>query len=1777
MIEAWLWSRMPHKRGYDPLYLLNEPNWLEPDPNEIFDFNVKDISDAGFDATDKNSAYSLVKALIDSASEILIKKGFNVLTCWLNKYDAWLEKQGGASAEQKIEWMCWYIQETMSSYTGYVGYKANYKFGKSGETQYLVTTSAASEQQGDGGIGVKHEKEDFEMVLTDWRGKSKWKSFAAPWKTNLQHSSHKRSATLDSLTSWDQLSDSDLEDGEETFKDPSRSISPYGRFALTGNEAYLFSDKLVERPPGPNAFAIPAKSLLSSFVDVLRWRAFMVQEVPAVDKSVELWTSDDWQLWFTAVFESFKGVFGFVASVWPLDDQVSSFSFVLELKLGSAQVRMSTKSAAAALGVEQKSIDSLLEKGTLVFGLQTTPNLPEIETDLNTVANLIHFQFQEEIRIIGDMKLYLNTMDKQRNAVWFSSQQGYMTSLRLCFQTKPEAVTSWLSRVVPSLDIKSINVIAKMTASNQPSVHGDTAIFVGSFTIVLMGAIQPPNNSKPLSFQASMEILPSMIKLRIQFNGTVAQNYSTDDADSPLKSILSWLMQSVGLPALNVEDLLQTADSLLKYIKPRVVELTLGIDKDGHLTAPTSVLIRLQVSITTKGENETETQPLIFMLDFNWTKSKGPAFEGSVWSNPRYPDLARLLPDWEDYLDLQPILENGQTGHVDNLNLAKLFGIKNFPSGIPADVAKASIQIDKEHALFQGTLYCGEPAKKGDAPKFQLDELSLMAKYTWPPKGGKGAIALGLGLNMTLYPVALKSLGEFYEYENLETARLRGMVMYNDGDWQVNAGVYNVTVQHLRGFWDPSTQAAVSDVLGNLQIDYLELDYYYEKGDNGAGKSFLFKGAISFGSFLLDVEFRNEKAKWTFTIGLLDKQTKNDGKCTLGRLLKEILGETPKLPTVILDISLETAGEKDLLRFTCSEMTIGSTTCLVLLGSIHFKSFTFTFVQYRDKSWPKGTASKRIIKASISEIGPVEAPLVGQLKQPFDQLYYMWVSDETQKSDKKGITYSEFTALNGTERITAGDQLYMRNLKAKYEPTDVVIQAGSHFTIVAKDSKGESSAVLDYVFGKPESTKKQLEADYDELDDWDYVSIVADESKPGASKDVAPFKKSAGPLSIENIGLKYNADEGKLAVILDATFMLGPVGLSLLGFGLQFPLPLGEKKQTTQPQFDLSDIEVVLSGLAVSFERPPLTVAGGFQRREDGDFVFYAGGLIVGFKPWNIKAMGVYSKYPTKPNPAKKPFTMVLIILKVEGPLLSLGWADISGVTGGFGVNSALTLPTLDTVLQHPFVSSSDVDPDGSPIQQLNGLMAQNWFAPREGSFWVAVGMKATAFQMLSVDAVAVFEFNPGIRLGIYGVAVFDAPSLKSPVKFAHAELGLVCVLDIEAGFFKVEAQLSPNSFILHPSCHLTGGFAIYSWFKDNPRTQAIAGDWVMTVGGYHQAFNVPTQYPKPPRLGISWSLDSALSITGEAYFAITPKVCMGGGRLHASLSLGPLQAFFDAFVDFLINYNPFHFSALGKISVGVRFTLDLWLVTIRINVEIGAMLAIEGPPMAGTVHVDFWVFGFDIKFGAQPTKPPRLTLKKFIAMVFELEDKPAAAALALARLGTVSGEDDKAKKKTTQPIIFNCTQGMIPQDDKKKASQAENGDVPKKEEPWVVRGGELEFSISFKFPISYLKLEDKREAHPIGKPPQEISMPEDGIYALPMERRQKLNSKVTLVISQSIDEMEILREPPLRPPEQWEWKIERELKIVQRSIWARCESINSNSNMIFLVERQLTKSAIHR
>lgn len=130
--------------------------------------------------------------------------------------------------------------------------------------------------------------------------------------------------------------------------------------------------------------------------------------------------------------------------------------------------------------------------------------------------------------------------------------------------------------------------------------------------------------------------------------------------------------------------------------------------------------------------------------------------------------------------------------------------------------------------------------------------------------------------------------------------------------------------------------------------------------------------------------------------------------------------------------------------------------------------------------------------------------------------------------------------------------------------------------------------------------------------------------------------------------------------------------------------------------------------------------------------------------------------------------------------------------------------------------------------------------------------------------------------------------------------------------------------------------------------------------------------------------------------------------------------------MNFLMNFEPFFFQMTACVSAGVPFTLDLWLVTIRINVEISTGLDLNGPPFAGVVHVDFWVFGFGIKFVASAKPQSSIALNRF----FAIAAKTGSSSGASSGTFLTGGGDAKPPAKPqpdTAAILLTCQTGLLP------------------------------------------------------------------------------------------------------------------------------------------------------
>jgi hypothetical protein len=1170
-----------------------------------------------------------------------------------------------------------------------------------------------------------------------------------------------------------------------------------------------------------------------------------------------------------------------------------------------------------------------------------------------------------------------------------------------------------------------------------------------------------------------------------------------------------------------------------------------------------------------------------------------------------FSEYDNALPEFEEYQILEPMTPLDPTNQQRTLNLKRLLSkgdeVADIPDGIPTEIYNCEVGISEQQIWFNGAIRCPAPESNlTQPPPISLENLEIDASYTWATKETTdGGFKLRLAIAIKLYSGGLDEDKDFDEQDR-NSAKLHGEVLYDKGNWSIAASANDLNIVHLVSFWHKGDRGPVMEFLGKIDIESVIVKYEYTKGSSAASK-LTFTGRLSLGDVAkLKLKYYNRGSEdWAFTANLA-AENHLDKTATIGKILSSFIDQKVLLsvPSAITDAELKGERGEDPLRvvYACA----GGLRVFALIVTVG--KISFWFLQMSQNGGP----TKRLIKAMISKISVDIDALNATISSPWEQLFFMWVQDTTPKpkddtSGTPGITDKEYAnlkaCLSKNAEMQEDDFLLFKSSKKPTEETkpellddekpETVIAAGSHLVIVRK-TDATMSVVLDHLFDKNQKPKKQSMALEATGRRRGKKSRALGKTKPkppdaaGADKGTkAAFKIKLGALSVENIGLWYKNE--MIGITLDASLIMGPVGLGLIGFSIGVPFN-GTYGLSEPPPPAL--IDWGLQGLIVSLDRPPLTVAGGFVHdTSDPDVDKYAGGLIVGFKPWSFQAMGVYAVVTKKSlggkstttvslNPLghvdlrslfdqetkddeKETFTFAFIFIKMNGPLFSVGFADFAGLVGGFGMNSDIMLPTVEQVVDFPFVKERDSEGTQSPVDAMRDLMKDVWFRPAEGLYWAAAGVRITAFQMLAANIVLVVQFGGNsFLIGIFGVATCDVPALEAPVKFAHVELGIVCTFDANSGVFKLEAQLSPRSFILAPSCHLTGGLAIYAWFKDDPQNAIEAGDWVLTIGGYHQAFRAPPQYPRPPRLGISWSLDTSLSVTGEAYFAITPKVCMGGGRLHAALSLGALYAWFDAFLDFLINFEPFYFQLQARIAVGVRFTLDLWLVTVRINAEVSASLDLSGPPFGGVVHVDFWVFGFDVKFGAPPPPPPPVKLDRFWKIVLKSSGSGPSSLLMPPGETSAKPLDDK-KKPDTADILLTCESGLEPQ----PGVTEKNKDDSK----WYVKGGKFAFLATFQFAITQVSLEEKRVVKRDEKEETESRFAQPSIdpkytevFAKPMQLVHALSSEVEIVVL--APRVNMMEDQSFHITKEWKdqkWRIEPVIKPVPTSVWGKCECPN--------------------
>lgn len=447
------------------------------------------------------------------------------------------------------------------------------------------------------------------------------------------------------------------------------------------------------------------------------------------------------------------------------------------------------------------------------------------------------------------------------------------------------------------------------------------------------------------------------------------------------------------------------------------------------------------------------------------------------------------------------------------------------------------------------------------------------------------------------------------------------------------------------------------------------------------------------------------------------------------------------------------------------------------------------------------------------------------------------------------------------------------------------------------------------------------------------------------------LQRAIGPIYFSRVGVDYT--NGTLFFLLDASFTVSGLSISMQGAGFGTPLT----------EFDL---QFTLSGIGIEYSSPGIDIGGGLlivnPPTTEGVSFQFDGDVVIKVGKLGITAIGSYAQFE---NGQPSLFVYANVSLPI-GPIPAF-W--ITGMGAGFGYNRDVLIPGMDEVLDFPLIAISNKDPKmPTNMSDVLAIMegrkpgpsgkTKEWIAPSLGEYWLAFGIQFNTYEILHSNAMIVAKFGNELELALIGISKMQLPQIGNNL-YAYVELMLVVDWKPSAGFFGLSAQLSKNSFVIDPACHLTGGFAFYVWYSGDH-----AGQFVVTLGGYHPQFQVPSYYPTVPRLGVSWIISTMLSISGNAYFALTPSAVMAGGSLSMNFHLGDLKAWFTAQADMLITFNPFYFNVYISVSVGVSYRLNLLFTTTTITVSLGAKLNFYGPEVGGSVYVDFYLFGFTIAFG---------------------------------------------------------------------------------------------------------------------------------------------------------------------------------------------------------------------
>ncbi|KAK7419843.1 hypothetical protein QQZ08_010677 [Neonectria magnoliae] len=1222
---------------------------------------------------------------------------------------------------------------------------------------------------------------------------------------------------------------------------------------------------------------------------------------------------------------------------------------------------------------------------------------------------------KEALRAVKVELAGLDAKDKgafYRNGCWLSPGDNFEITLRLQFRLQSDPELSKLSAAMGKLKTNgSFHVTAKRSASCSPL--GDPITVkseVGLETTISFS----DGPQKETDASAHLFIREDTVELCVVRH----------TADSSMQNLFKWIIDNVDPGELfrNSKDAFEKA--LTSTAKTGQHETAKGSSKVDISWRSLSVVFdsrsvrRIHVCFEVGTSLGVEDGKMAgFSLDFTWMPTQwevsGRFMPGGL--NYSIGDEERLDPEWELSDWVPPLNKNlAPTLSIFHLDPTSTLNKDLVPSYIPTEITMASLRFGSEgiefHALLKSRSATDPPVSGDTLPMVPMTKTSLLIATTYSFKEADrsnfGLLISGFIELPEFAPVTRTEL-----QHNRGPPRLTATIKYA-GDWEFSATASNIQIGSLVSlFGGEVEQADVKDLLGHLTLESMELKYSHQESKSS---SLGLAATVLFKDYRFELKYGRQSgdndADWALTMGLTDNGTAQ--KVKLASILQWLLGDSAEesFPTFLSEAAVSLSDASFTMSLTRKRTPDKSTLTLSTYFKIGDLVVQFARLQIRPASLGKDAkpTSRTIVRVAVNSLPrPPPLPLIGQIEQHFS-VDVRWASGD--------LSIEEVNTLNTLTTFEKKKMLLTDNAKK-----DAACGQGVSFMLLA------DSQVI--IATKPKKTKK-AKVPSDET----APVLVEEKSEPTEMK---PFPKRVNGVSITNVGLDYDVPQQKVKIKFSARATLGPLDGELINFTMGVRLP----RSTEGDGIQLSDwnklvIDMDLDGLSLGMTGSNLNVAGFLQRirekREDMLIEGFEGGIGVKFKSYEFTAFGSYKGVKT--GPGADEFVSLMVYGMMQGPILKTPYVEICGISGGFGLGSQLTLPHVSQIHTFPLLMGATPNAVETFAKLRGSDNGPRYITETNGSSWFAVGILATACETVDVSAVLTLPLSPNVsELSIVGTASARFPRDKPPEKaLASIKLNFQGTIEITHGFLLFQGQISDGSFLLFNNCLLTGGFVVGAWFGPSPQ----AGDWCISIGGWHPAYIAPGHYPPPPpRLGIDWTCSNQLSLKGQAYAAVTPDALMGGVAVSVLYKTGCCGANFDFRADFILCMHPIHYDARVYVSASLWFELCFWGMRRKLSIPFGAELHVSGPPFGGDVYFDWCVVKIRVEFGRQQSKPRQLTLREFIDVCLK-----------------------KSNTDTETDHVLSLEAGAV-------APNKVSNEAQRPQTPWVVRGPALVFSVVSRVP----------------------------------------------------------------------------------------------------------------